>query len=148
MRQEPPREANSGCERILSYRIVGERVVSPDDSGRERTSKIGRDNISGGASRERRVGISLMDVEAEVSAQAVTKLPETLIPQTQGEGNGFTDSIVVLPIGRAFPSPILAIQQTVIVNGLIDVAEKLRAVLLRVQPEQKIRPCEKLDGRA
>src|SRR5258707_15217822 len=87
MRQDLPSEANSGCECILSYCIVSERVVRPDDSRRERTSKIGRDNISRGASRERRVGISLMDVEAEVSAQAVTKLPETLIPQTQGEGN-------------------------------------------------------------
>jgi hypothetical protein len=79
--------------------MVGERVVSPDDSGRERTFKIGRDNISGGASRERRVGIGLVDVEAGVSAQAVAKLAETLVPQTQGEGDGFAESIVVLPIG-------------------------------------------------
>ena len=72
--------------------------------------KIGADNISGGASGQRRVGISPMNVEAGVSAQAVAKLTETLVPHTQGESSGFTDSIVVLPIGGTFPSPILAIQ--------------------------------------
>jgi hypothetical protein len=89
-----------------------------------------------------------MDVEAGVSAQAIAKLAKTLVPHPQDESDDVAHSIVVLPIGGAFPSPILAIKQTVIVNGLIDVAEKLRAVLFRVQSEQEIWPCEKLDGRA
>ncbi len=54
----------------------------------------------------------------------------------------------ILAVGGTLPSPILTIQQSVIIHRLIDAAEQAGSILGRVQAKQEVRPAEKLYKRA
>ena len=105
-----PGKADSRCDSILPFAIVSEGVIDPRDSRRYSARKIGSHDVAVESSAGWWISIGLADIEARITAQLVTELPDPFEAQSGIHSEGPAGAKIILHETRAFPNSEFAIK--------------------------------------